>query len=446
MIKLLFDNKLNQSNIEVPLVAPPDEYGGNGTNISQPVIHGVCTPVISICGIVFDFNEVIKMTLYNDSRIPSLDLLINDTQQSLKNINNPSSDNEIRLQILPPFDNAYKKINLTFYINDIDIKGSKVSINAIYKVPDLYISRLKSFGEIDTYNLFKDIASQCRLGFASDVVDNNDKRFIYCDNLSYENLMEREIKMASSSHQIFDYWIDLWNNINYINIYNRFYDKDPVEEMEIWCSNAIGVDIDSDIEIKPQKMEANITNDPDITGQLHTDKFIISNNTGKNKIKGTDRVYTIYKDGANIDILSEDGNVHNDIFTKYFYLGENIGNYEYLTSISYYDNFIDLMQKNSIEVVLNYPNLGITRGSHVKFTWYDNNYFQKQDIKLLGGDMVTDQPYQEEELNDQDKLMINKQISGEYLVYKTILKYQNGKWMNHLILIRPSDQINSYMK
>ena len=89
--------------------------------------------------------------------------------------------------------------------------------------------------------------------------------------------------------------------------------------------------------------------------------------------------------------------------------------------------------------------LGIMRGSHVKFMWYDNNFFQKQDIELLGGDMDSDDCDQSEELAEPDKLMINKQISGEYLVHKTILHYNKGQWKNTLILTRPEDQIKTYI-
>ena len=215
VISLVFDNQLQQTPIEVPLHAPHTDDGDNTTEVDQVMVHGVCTPVVSVCGVVFDFNEVIKMTLYDNDRLPSLELLINDKQQLLNGVSNPKSDNEVRLQILPPFDDAYKKVDLTFYIKDIDIKGTRVSISAIYKIPDLYISRLKSFGELDTYNLFKEIASECKLGFASNCEENDaDKRFIYCNNISYEDLMNREIRMSNDIDNIHDYWVDIWNNIN----------------------------------------------------------------------------------------------------------------------------------------------------------------------------------------------------------------------------------------
>lgn len=445
VISLIFDNQLQQTKIQVPLQAPPSEGGDNTMQVDQVVVHGVCTPVISVCGIVFDFNRVVKMTLYDNSRLPSIELTIDDAEQSLSGISNPKSDNEVRLQILPPFDDAYKKIDLTFYIDNISIKGRRVSISAIYKLPDIYKSRLKSFGEISTYKMFKSIASECLLGFASNCEENNsDTRFIYCNNISYEDLMNREVRMASSAENVFDYWIDVWNNINYVNIKQRFTDKDDAEDMELWCLTAPRTDIETTGTQQPVKTEAVISNNPTVMGQLHTTKYNVLNNTGKNKDKGTDRVFTMYKEGAIVDSLIEDGNVHNDIFTKYYYLGENIGKYEYLSAISFYDSFSDIINKNTIEVNLSFPMLGIMRGSHVKFMWYDNDLFQKQDIKLLGGDMG-DEIDQDEELMDPDKLMINKQISGEYLVYKTILQYNKGVWKNTLVLTRPEDQIKTYM-
>ena len=446
VISLVFDNQLQQTPIEVPLHAPHTDDGDNTTEVDQVMVHGVCTPVVSVCGVVFDFNEVVKMTLYDNDRLPSLELLINDKQQLLNGVSNPKSDNEVRLQILPPFDDAYKKVDLTFYIKDIDIKGTRVSISAIYKIPDLYISRLKSFGELDTYNLFKEIASECKLGFASNCEENDaDKRFIYCNNISYEDLMNREIRMSNDIDNIHDYWVDIWNNINYVNLKQRYLDKDKEDDMKLWCMTTPGQNIESNNHVEPVQLDAVITNNPNMAGQLHTNYYNISNNIGKNQEKGTDRVYTIYKDGAIIDSLIEDGNVQNDIFTKYYYLGENIGEYEYLTSISFYDSFNDVINKNTIETSLEFPMLGINRGSHVKFMWYDNDYFKKQYIQQLGGDMESEDGDQTEELNEPDKLMFNKQISGEYLVYKTILQYNKGKWKNLLILTRPEEQIKTYM-
>ena len=58
---------------------------------------------------------------------------------------------------------------------------------------------------------------------------------------------------------------------------------------------------------------------------------------------------------------------------------------------------------------------------------------------------MEDEVDQSEEMVDPDKLMINKQISGEYLVHKTILNYNKGVWRNTLILTRPEEEIKTYI-
>ena len=445
VISVKYDHTLEQSDIVVNLAAPNDGEATNLSGISQTKIHGIFTPIVSISNMSYDWNQVLKMTLYNNERIPKLDLVIDDGQKLISTVNNQINDNEVRLQILPPYENTYKKINLTFYIDTIEIIDNKVYITATYKLADLHKSRLKSFGQINSYNLFDKIASECKLGFATNCESNDeDSKFVYCDNISYETLMEREIKMSGSQNQVFDYWIDYWNNINFVDITARYRDKDAKEDLEVWVYSRVGYDVESFDSTEAVKQDAIISNHPSFVGELSTKKYKIINNIGTNRQKGTDKVHTIYKDGSIIDILIEDGNPKNDIFTKYSYLGENIGEYEYLASKSYHESFFDIVNKNNIEVVLNSPNLGLSRGSHVIFDWWENSYFEKDNIKQLGGDLEDNTGDQTEELNDEFKLVKNKQISGEYLIYKTILKYNNGKWSNILTLTRPTNEIKSY--
>lgn len=448
IITTKFDNQLKQSTIEVPLIAPREEEMeiDNKTATSQTLIHGVWTPIVAINDIVFDFDKVLRMNLYDDDRLPRIEVTIFDENKLLSGINNPSNDNELRLQILPPFEDAYKKINLTFYITNISIKGNRVNISAIYKLPDLYISRLNSFGQLNTYDLFEKISSECKLGFASNCETNDlDKRYIYCDNISYEELMNREIKTSGSQTIVYDYWVDLWNNVNFVDIYERVNAKDKEEEMEVWSLNTDGIIVDSDVHIKPEKIDAIITNHPAVRNELSAYSYKINNDLGLNCLKGTDRVFSIYKNGSVIDSIIEDGNVKNDIFTKYYYLGENIGEFEYLTAASFRDSFMDTIKKNSIEVNLSRPQFGLTRGSHVKFHWYENEEIQKYEIERLGGDMNSNEVDQEEEMVDENKLILNKQVSGEYMVYKSVIRYNHKKWDIVLTLVKPEDQIKTYM-
>lgn len=448
IITTKFDHQLQLSEIEVPLMGPREDESeiDNKTSTSQTLIHGVWTPIVVVNDIVFQFDKVLKMNLYDDDKIPHIEVVIFDENKLLSGINNPGNDNELRLQILPPFEDAYKKINLAFYITNIIIREHKVYLSAIYKLPELYISRLNSFGQLNTYDLFEKIASECKLGFASNCETNDlDKRYIYCDNISYEDLMNREIKTSGSQTLVYDYWIDLWNSINLVNIYERVNAKDEEENMEVWSLNTDGIIIDTTTPIIPEKMSAVITNHPAVKNELSAHSYKINNEPGLNCMKGTDRVFSIYKNGDVIDSIIEDGNIKNDIFTKYYYLGENIGEFEYLTAASFRDSFMDTIKKNSIEVNLSRPQFGLTRGSHVRFYWYENKEIQKYEIERLGGDMDDNEIDQEEEMNNENKLILNKVVSGEYMVYKSVIKYNIQGWNVTLTLVKPEDQIKTYM-
>ena len=52
---------------------------------------------------------------------------------------------------------------------------------------------------------------------------------------------------------------------------------------------------------------------------------------------------------------------------------------------------------------------------------------------------------QEEEMIDENKLILNKQVSGEYMIYKSVIRYNHKKWDIVLTLVKPEDQIKTYM-
>ena len=447
-IKVVFDNQLEFSDIVTTLQAPTDEeVEGTGMRAeeSQTMLQGVCVPLVSICGVVFDFQQIKIMELRCDNHTPTVYLVVNDDEHILGNLSKPGRDNEIRLQILPPFDEAYKKINLTFFIDTITILGSQVRVSGKYKVPDLYSSRLMSFGEINTYDLFKQIATECKLGFASNCESNDlDKRYVYANNMSYLDLMSKQIATSGDQTNVFDYWIDLWNNINLANIYERYNTQDPDEEMLVWVQKGITNNISRKDTIEPMQQALVLNNSNSELGPLKLSSYNLITNSGKAMKRGTDQVFSYYKDGKVLDTLVQDGSVKRDVFTSYVYLGENIGEFDYLATRSIRSSFFDIIHCNKLEVVLDFPNLAIMRGHQCKVVWYDNSYTSKVDQKLIGEEAETNIPLdsQEEELEEPNAQVINKQISGQYLIDAVVIKYDTGNWKQTLTLIRPQDAQN----
>ena len=214
IIQVKFAHKLKQSDIIIPLTNSSksemgDAYTKNQTEIQQTLVYGIMSPLIMVNNIVVDVVDVVDFELKSVDVTPTVNLTIKDRYKLLTTLDTPGIDNELRIQILPKFEDKYKKINLTFYITNFKQNGEYLSIRGEYKIPKFLSSNIKSFGEINTYSLYESIATETQLGFASNIEFNDgDKRWVYCDNKSYKELLDKEIQRSGVDTQILDYWID----------------------------------------------------------------------------------------------------------------------------------------------------------------------------------------------------------------------------------------------
>ena len=459
-----FDPTLEQSEIIMPLGTPgPDEVredqkDKNFSGKQQSLVYGIVTPIIAINNTVIGFDDVIEMVLDDTGVVPELRITVNDTSGTLVTVDTPGVDNELRIQILPPYDNAYKKINLTFYLQDIRINDTLVSATGLYKVPELVSDNIKSFGETNTYDLFKQIAEETGLGFATNVKSNDaDKRFVYCDNKSYLDLMEQQVKFSGdvTSNVVYDYWIDYWNNLNFADIYERYHAVDPDEDMVIWTSGEHRL-IDEGQEIKPLQIAAVLTNHPALqANDLYVTGYSMINDSNRVTDTGTDMVASIYETtkGEYLDHLIQDGHVKKDVFTKYKYLGECYGESNYIMNKIYRYIYMNSIMSEQIAVFLAKPMLGLMRGHQCRFNWYFNDDKKKTKIEnmeeagvitkssetVTNVDVDPETPYDEGVKNQGGTWVVDRTISGQYLIVGSKISYLNGEWKSELRLVRPAD-------
>ena len=285
IIQVKFDNTLKQSDIIVPLTnSSRDEaeeiYTQNRPAVQQTAVYGIQSPLIMVNNIVIDFSDVLLFELSCVYDTPSVKLAVRDRYNLISTIDTPSVDNELRIQILPKFEDKYKKINLTFYITRSSINGNIIDIRGEYKLSKFTSDNIKSFGEISTYQLIEKIAQETGLGFASNVSDSNDKRYIYCNNKSYNDLLQDEIEMSGSDMQVYDYWIDWWNNVVFADIYERYNSTDPDEDIQIWVSGQ-QKEVEEGSEVQPQKVVASFNNHiANSTSELYIKDYKVVNNSG----------------------------------------------------------------------------------------------------------------------------------------------------------------------
>lgn len=462
IIQLKRECNISFSEIVIPLTnSSKDEsaenYVYNKEGIQQTSIYGILAPLMAINNIVVDFKDVNYFSLKSKDSMPTIEFEVQDRYGLTASLDTPGSDNVLRVQILPPFDDAYKKINLNFYINSINISNGIISGSGQYKVPELTNSQLKSFGEISTYDLFEKVAIDSKLGFASNVDNIEDKRFIYCDNISYIDLLKSEIKKSNADKtHIYDFWIDLWNNINLVDIYERYNSTDQQEDMMIWVSGQPNESLEG-VKVSPIQVPAKLNNHPvDSNTQLHVDTYEIVNKQRSQVSKGTDKVYSVYMEDLQEfqDTLVMDGDVKQDVFIKYEYLGEVYGDYNYLLAEKLRDSYLQKMGVESVIVTLKTPLLGLLRGDKVDFIWYVNDdqwKDRKEGFKEWGQEdknPATD-PILDDTLSGEDQkkynpgngeFIIDKSISGQYMITGQDITFEDGEWFYELTLNRPASK------
>lgn len=464
-IEVKFDHQLTQSPIVLPLSTPNPKDGvadtmiGTNTPVRQTLLYGIRVPLVRIGDIVVDMHDIVYMELSGRDVLPKLHLIVRDTSGLIRGLQNPGSDNEVRVQILPRMEGAYKKIDLTFYITKYNSDNDELEFYCAYKLPALYNSRIKCFGEVSTVEFFETVAHECMLGLATNIPDGegNDKRYLYCRNESLLSLMSEAINTSGEAGNdiqnkvLYDYWVDFWNNINIVDVYERWNAIDKHEDMMVYVALEKSDTSQTGDEQGYVHVAAILTNNPAMAAsELYVDHYDTLNNSAQIS-SGSDRVFTTYNmdDHEALDYFLQDGDQKKDVFVKFEYVGENYGEFNYLMASRCRNMMLDKMNSEVIEVRVGSPLVSLMRGSKVDLLWYDTNPFIA-DKKLTMGieEIDTNIPIPNApDSGDYSSLQfrVNKQISGQYYVLSSVIEFENGHWSNVLRLTRPREGKQTYL-
>ena len=450
-----FDPTLKQSDIVVRMSdnvsveeTSDDNQPKNPTDLQQTAIYGIQCPIIAINDVVIRYEDIISFKLDDTGSIPSCNVTAVDRQNLISKLNTPGADTEMRVQILPPFEDVYKKIDLTFYISSfkMDYEGV-ISVSGSYKNLNLFASQFKAFGEISTYKMFETIAKDTELGFASNVEEEDDKRYMYCNFIPYTELINRELPKADDK-KMYSWWIDCWNYLNFVNIKDRYDTIIPNDELKIWITGIVDGAVAGETKAPIQVTAELTTLFGSEESQLHVFDFRNNTSPGVNA-SGTDTIYSVYsqenRDYKDIYVGNED--VKKDIYTHFQYLGEIYGDYDYITPPSIRGLRFKKMSMDELEVDLGSPLLGLQRGGKVNFSNYYVSGQQSDMIDSLSEagvydtEVTTNVQFEEPENSAaQDRFMLDKSVSGQYLIKGNIYSFENRRWKHTCILSIPADQ------
>ena len=432
------------------------EFGTSTTGIRQTDVYGVMCPLLALNGMAVDMIDLLSFELDCTGVLPTVDFEFVDRNNLFSQYNIPSTSNELQVQIIPPTDNTYRKINMMFYITDISAENGVISGSAIYKIPGLLNSRANAMGEITTYELCDKISIDSQLGFASNVASTDDKRFIYCDFKTYGDMLKEEIQnSAADKTHVYDCWVDLWNYIILCDIYERYNTIDNIDDMTIWISdhNMIGT---VDEKVEPFQTDAVLTNHP---GAERTELYVRNYEVltdGQYVKQGTEKAVMVYNMNTReyVGHYVADGDIEKDQYINLEYGGEVYGDYDYIFSKQCRDMFMKKMKAEIIELTLTSPLFGISRGDQCRFVWMDNdpkNRYWKETLQnaqmspdpndIPTKDMIWLNGWVSSVANTKaDDLYVNLQISGQYTVIGIKAIFEGGGWIYKLQLVRPAER------
>ncbi len=426
--------------VEVLYPTSYEEGSGENNEISMMNTMGKIVPLVKINNKIIEQGDIRSMRLESSCFLPTLSLSFYDRNRVTTLIDTPGPDDYIHIQIIPRFDGIYKKINLIFYINSIsmDLAREVITIDAVYSIEGLNNSVLKSYGKIDTYTYYNTIAQELNMGFCSNITSGSteDNRYLYISNDTYLNSLKKEFTNGGSDLVILDSWIDFYNNINLVDLYDLYYAgenwTDQPEAIMIHASHSFTAASADTIE-EPYEIEAIITNNPkfQIT-ELYADKLKMKSYMYTNRKIGTDIGINVYDMDKNIQSskLFQDGTgIETNIYSKIEYRGEFnplvCDNSNYLFQSDVYKLFISKMDNNLIEVETPKVIFGLMRGGKVNLEWYDNSELgstiQEASSMEMNSNIKVDET--NEEIGNVNAMKINKRLSGQYIIVSTEIKY-----------------------
>ena len=453
MISVKFDPRLVLPSIEVPITREPvSGEDNNYQDRQQSKFDGIVAPLIKLNDYTVDPSQIMEMDL-SLNNVPSIYVVISDTAGYFSTMSGPDKDCNIVLQILPRHENTYKKIHLSFRCTQIRIDGIRVIIKGVYSIPNCnwHETFMKPYGKISSYELFESIANMYQLGFASNISNTDDSRWIYNPNLNVIDFLNKEIQYSGSSRStqhrqdphVFEWWIDFRNYLHFIDMYQEYNDviPDDSDYMHIWMDSKLN-SISSDSIDVPEKTVAMFTNNPVM--QL-SELFMGSGYTPESFTTDTDLNYEVFHMETldNASTLIVDGDVDKNITSKYIYGGEVFGDYDYLTRKACRNIFLSKIYGNVINVPIDAPLLSLHKGYKVNVYWYDANQPFSSDIQEFNNNTLDSNiPLPDSIIYQDAKYIINKTYSGQYTILGERLRYtQGGIWNHTYKLSRPASKI-----
>lgn len=224
--RIFVDPSIKKGIILDELSMPYTERSDNN-KLNRKNTAGISYPIISINSHFLLSDEIIFMEISCEKFLPTIHLEIQPKTENLI-IKDPPKDGDIisvfirtTTDIIVPLrcDFIIKTNNITKALTTDDQNSGKLVLDGTLFIPGINLQT--SFGDFGTSkDALKSVAKKLRLGFATnDQSETNDKQIWICPKSNIEKyIKEIEDHAWKDEQSFFKTWIDIYYNLNYINI------------------------------------------------------------------------------------------------------------------------------------------------------------------------------------------------------------------------------------
>lgn len=209
--------KVDESKVEIPpikLKTPSNEED------KKQFARGIgYLPFVWYNGYQIDARDIKYFALYHDGIIPKIKITFYDTMNIIESVGFPLDDTKVQIFLNSKSKNL-KSIHLEFKIQNFqDNGGRSYTFVGTINLPELYLKKYKSYNNKTSYETIRDVCSELKLGFNSNIDNTNDKMTWINSGKRVHQFLDNIILNSYRSDEAFIIgYIDYYYSFNYVDI------------------------------------------------------------------------------------------------------------------------------------------------------------------------------------------------------------------------------------
>lgn len=278
--------------------------------------------LVTVNNYTFSDENIKSMSLNVSGKIPSLQLVLEDSQGLFKADTYPRDGDVVNIRIGARQKETYKDIRIDFDIIEVtspkanpqnpdSAAGAKYTFTGRMKIPGIYADISKSYGKGSSLDHIESIATDLKLGLATNIDSSDDEMNLFIAYDSIDDVLGDLVKHSYVNDDSFQtYSIDPFYYINFVNM-NLLMESEETFEDALAALDVAMTDqqtsVDAD-ESNNMKAPLILSTHNRYTGTSnHITKFALTNNAGSNIEKnGYKQTLKFYENDSEEGLVSFD--------------------------------------------------------------------------------------------------------------------------------------------